>query len=203
MGKFNEIKNAIVEKCGKAKSAVAQYFTEKKEAKDIREMRQLLHFYFDLKGLDMSQAEIQKVNDYLLKTVVISQSSELGNLKKHVYQLSNINGGVEALKKDRAQVRAKLRDGKIISKTDALMGADTIIYNDRGIKTIHYVDRNGVFEKEETTVRPFNVFALSINPDALHPIDIKAYNKEMQKHIDKFQDVRAVAFPEHTNYSIK
>ena len=192
MGKFNEIKNFIAEKV-----------KTKKEAKQTAKMRYLLHLYFDLKGVDMSKDQIKEVNEYLMKNVVISSSSELDNLRRHIYQLSNINGGMEAFKKDRAQVRAKLRDGKIITKTDACIGSDLVIYDDHGIETFHYVERNGQFEKQRSVVRPFNTFAISIDPTASQPIRILTYNDNMKKQIEKFQDVRAVAFPEHTNYSIK
>lgn len=197
MGKFNEVKSAIVEKCGKAKNAITQYFQTKKETKATSRMQYLLHVYFDLKGIDLTKAEIQEVNDYLMKAVVVNQSSELDNLQKHVYQLSNINGGMEAFKRDREQVRAKLREGKIVTKTDACIATDMVIYDDHGIETFYYDSTEQKMRKH--VVRPFNTFGVTINPDAKQPLGIVAYNEQMKKHIEKFYDVKSVAFPEHAN----
>ena len=172
---------------------------EKRSEKELAKLQWKLHCYFDLGGVDLTKKDIEKINAYLQENIVLDDEQEA---MRYLYLMENfatLNGGRKAYEVDRAQVLNKLRNGEVVSKSDACIAANKVIVMLKEIVSYNF-DEAG--NKIAHLIRPGSAYQINVNPESESLYERVPFTARMDKVVRAFQDVKASAF-RSASYSIR
>lgn len=157
---------------------------------EVSEMQVLLHKYFDLQGIEMSKAEIEKVHQFIQDNMVFTNETEAIRYLTMMSYYSQ--SGADTIPSERASILARMNKGEVVSKTDAsIVSKNIIIY----LKQVSYFNNNDEGLKVEHIIRPQKSYCISVDPDAEKLLTRKPFTRELDSIVRSFETVKAQAFP--------